>query len=404
MPTNRVLLYENYVLDYLPESSHLILMNRQQKTPESSSTVFHIPRAGVTPIFRHISPRFGTLFTGVNGHASRIISRLSLLTFRNRTEPKWATEVRGGIEVQDFIVLIFAQYRGWTTTINGREFPLELNAVLNDPKRLLDALGYEHGDTSRRLYFVADFDVTYTDRKGVTRLLPRATLPATGEVAEPTKEGIAAILKEASKNGGSGFVHCGVHCMHELSGTSSIPEDDNEPIHFINTPDGSGSYETFIVGPDGHRIYGQDFLRYLSDLSGRTETTLTLSFDMCNAAAFLVEEVDLPYQYPAPSVDGSHTEPAPAPHSDNQLVVISASQLGQVAGEFGRCGAMTFFLTDTIMNSRTATAADVVQYMRARFQEHPIESRRQLPQIASRYPLTGRFRLLPDHYGVHSML
>lgn len=47
-----------------------------------------------------------------------------------------------------------------------------------------------HGDKSRRLYLVADFDVSYKDRKGVTKFLPRATLPTTGEVALPDGEGI----------------------------------------------------------------------------------------------------------------------------------------------------------------------------------------------------------------------
>ncbi|KAG8902636.1 hypothetical protein FRC00_000008, partial [Tulasnella sp. 408] len=47
-----------------------------------------------------------------------------------------------------------------------------------------------HGDKSRRLFFVSDFDLSYTDRNEVTKLLPRATLPTTGEVALPNGEGI----------------------------------------------------------------------------------------------------------------------------------------------------------------------------------------------------------------------
>lgn len=43
------------------------------------------------------------------------------------------------------LILVFTQvcarYVNWTTTINGTEFPLQLNAVMNDPKRVLDALG-----------------------------------------------------------------------------------------------------------------------------------------------------------------------------------------------------------------------------------------------------------------------
>ncbi|KAG9048403.1 hypothetical protein FS837_012976 [Tulasnella sp. UAMH 9824] len=375
-------------------------MDRQQKLPEFL-TRFRIPRAEITPIFRHITPRFGTFFTAANGHARRIISRLPLLIFRDRPEPTWASEVRGRTGGEDWIVLVCARYPKWTTTTaNGIEFPLELNAVMNDPKRILDAVGYVHGDKSRRLYFVADFDVSYKDRKGVTKFLPRATLPTTGEVALPNGEGIFAIFNEASKQGGSGLVHCGMHCFYEPSGTSNITKDGDGTIHLINTWDGSASYETFIVDIDGHRIYGKDFLACLPDMSERTNTTLTLSLDICNAAAFLAGVVNLPCLYPAPSSNRDYTELESEPRSYNQLVVISACQLRQFAGEAGECGAMTYLLTDKLMGSREATAAEVVRSMRERFQTHPDPSRRQLPQIASRYPLTGRFRLLPDSTSV----
>lgn len=374
-------------------------MDLQQKLSEPSSTVFPIPKAGFTPISKYLSPRLGTFFTGLNRRARRAISRLLLLTFRDRNKPTWTNEVRGRVGDEDFILLVCARYVNWTTTINGTEFPLQLNAVMNDPKRVLDALGYVHGDKSRRLYFVADFDLTYTDRKGVTEPLPRATLPRTEQIALPNEEGILAVFKEASKNGGSGFAHFGVHCMHELAGTSSILEE-NGVIHLTNTPhEGADSNETFIVGIDAHRIYGRDLLLCLPDLSGRTGTTVTLSFDMCNAAGYLAGEVDLPYLYLGAD-EGEHAEPV---RTNYQLVVISACQLGQVAGEFGRCGAMTYFLTDNLINVPEATAADIVQDMRARFQEHPIPSRRQLPQMASRYPLTGRFRLLPHRPNLHDL-
>ncbi|KAG8931900.1 hypothetical protein FRC01_000624 [Tulasnella sp. 417] len=253
-----------------------------------------------------------------------------------------------------------------------------------------------HGDTSRRLYFVADFNLSYTDKNDVTKPLPRATLPATGEVALPTREGMFGVFEEASKNGGSIFVHCGMHGMCEPSGESAIIKDDDGAIHFMNIPDGSASMEAFIVDANGDRIYGEDFLRHLSDSSGRTGTTLTLSLDMCNAAAFLDGVVDLPYQHGEPDFDGDHSEPVGAIRSNNQLVVISASKRGEVAGEFGDCGAMTYFLTAALGRPQPSTAADVTQYMRDECQGQPIEAYRQTPQIASRYPLTGRFRLLPD--------
>lgn len=370
-------------------------MNRQQKLPEFS-IVFRIPRAKITPIFRHIAPRLGIFFTAADSHARRIISRIPRLTFRDTAEPTWTSEVRGGTGAEDWIVLVCARYPKWTMNVNGKEFPFEINAVMNDPKRILDVVGYVHGDKSRRLFLVADFDVSYKDRNGVTKLLLRPTLPSTGEVALPNGEGIFATLKEASKKGGSGFIHCGMHGMHEPSGTSNIVTDGDGTIHLINTWDGSASYETFLVGIDGQRIYGKDFLACLPDMSGRTNTTITLSLDVCSAAGFLAGVVDLPCLYPAPSSDREYAELESEPRSYNQLVVISACQLRQVAGEAGKCGAMTYLLTDELMESRKATAAEVVRNMRKRFQDHPDASRRQLPQIASRYPLKGGFRLLPD--------
>ncbi|KAG8934955.1 hypothetical protein FRC01_011760 [Tulasnella sp. 417] len=286
--------------------------------------------------------------------------------------------------------MVFSRYRRWKTTVDEKVHNLELKSVLNDPGVLLDCIDYVHDDTSRRLYFVADFDFSYTDRKQVTKLLPRATLPATGEIALPTREGMFGVFEEASKNGGSVLVHCGMHGMCEPSGRSVITEDDDGTIHFMNIPDGSASEEAFMVDANGERIYGEEFLRHLSDSSGRTGMTLTLSLDMCNAAAFLDGVVGLPYQYGEPDFAADHSEPVGASRSNNQLVVISASKRGEFAGEFGRCGAMTYFLKAALRRPQQGTAANVIQYMREKCKG------RQTPQIASRYPSTGRFRLLPD--------
>ncbi|KAG8902635.1 hypothetical protein FRC00_000007 [Tulasnella sp. 408] len=133
-------------------------------------------------------------------------------------------------------------------------------------------------------------------------------------------------------------------------------------------------------------------------MSRRTDTTITISLDVCNAAGFL-----------------DYAELGLEPRSYNQLVrltdtafpptvalirrtqvVISACQLHQVAGEAEKCGAMTYLLTDKLTGSPDTTAAEVVRNMRERFQKHPKPSGRQLPQIASRYPLTESFQLLPD--------
>lgn len=91
-----------------PKSPEPILahMDLQQKLSEPSSTVFPIPKAGFTPISKYLSPRLGTFFTGLNRRARRAISRLLLLTFRDRNKPTWTNEVRGRVGDEDFILLV----------------------------------------------------------------------------------------------------------------------------------------------------------------------------------------------------------------------------------------------------------------------------------------------------------
>ncbi|KAG8953807.1 hypothetical protein FRC04_001437 [Tulasnella sp. 424] len=285
-------------------------------------------------------------------------------------------------------------------TVNGQDETLQLNAIRNDPRILLKALGYAHGDESRRWYFVMDFEVNYEDMNGVAKPLPRAVYPGTQIAVLPTGEGIRSILREASAEG-SGFVHFGGHCMLATAGTSGIMDEPDEKIRYTQTQtlNGSPIKEAFIVTTDGGRLYGREFIESLGDgTDKRCGTTLTLSLDMCNASAFLAGIVDMPYQYRGEGVQ----EPVPTTRSTNQLVVISASQRGQLAGTFSDCGAMTYFLTTALISEvhrrQGLSAADVIRYIHDRCQSQPDERLLQTPQITSRYQLTGGFWLLPTRY------
>lgn len=85
---------------------------------------------------------------------------------------------------------------------------MELKAVRNDPRLILDHLSCElcvlgrlaeadplilsslrhytdrHDDTSKNWYFLMDFDLEYTDWTGVTKILPR-TMPAKNALVRP---------------------------------------------------------------------------------------------------------------------------------------------------------------------------------------------------------------------------
>ncbi|KAG8972713.1 hypothetical protein FRC05_009634, partial [Tulasnella sp. 425] len=170
-----------------------------------------------------------------------------------------------------------------------------------------------------------------------------------------------------------------------------------KPYRYTETANGSPVMEAFIVTTDGRRLYGREFIEALGDgADKRYGTTLTISFDMCNASAFLAGVVQMPCQYRGEGIQ----EPAIQTTRDtNQLIVISASQPGQVAGTFSNCGAMTFFLTQALMNG--GSAADVIKHVHDMCQGQPKKHLLQTPQITSRYQLTGTFGLLPTQ---HSML
>ncbi|KAG8934457.1 hypothetical protein FRC01_002820 [Tulasnella sp. 417] len=325
-------------------------MSSQQERSDTLSTL--LSGVGMNPVREDMPSRFNTFLASFRSRGHRrlhqVLPPLPLPPFQEEPSPKWGGEVRGLGEPKEFVVVILAHYRGWTMTVRGKERNLQLNAVLNDPQVLLKCLGYRHGDTSRRWYFVMDFDVDFKDADGLVKRLPRAKLPGTETVVLPTSEGILGLLRAASREGKSGFVHCGMHCMYAQTGTSSITLQENGTVRYTETPNGSPTNEAFIVGTDGVRLYGRDFLGSLSDGDPkRRGTTLTLMFDMCNATEFLAGVVGLPYQIGSPTTGGA-TSSFSAPRSANQLVVISASQRDQPAGEYRQCGALTFLLSTAL--------------------------------------------------------
>ncbi|KAG8953809.1 hypothetical protein FRC04_001439 [Tulasnella sp. 424] len=206
-----------------------------------------------------------------------------------------------------------------------------------------------------------DFDVDYEDTNGVTRPVPRKPVL-------PSWDGILGILREASAGGGSGFVHFGGHCMYTTAGTSNITQ--LKPYRYTETANGSPVMEAFIVTTDGRRLYGREFIEALGDgADKRYGTTLTISFDMCNASAFLAGVVQMPCQYRGEGIQ----EPAIQTTRDtNQLALMNGG-----------------------------SAADVIKHVHDMCQGQPKKHLLQTPQITSRYQLTGTFGLLPTQ---HSML
>ncbi|KAG8938052.1 hypothetical protein FRC00_011521 [Tulasnella sp. 408] len=116
---------------------------------------------------------------------------------------------------------IFISYRGWKRLSKSGELEdMELTAVRNDPKLLLDHFncsffielirhGFDsliqspiytvrHDDTSKNWYFIMDFDLEYTDRTGITKILPRSLA---------AKNSLLRTVREATRKGGSGYIH-----------------------------------------------------------------------------------------------------------------------------------------------------------------------------------------------------
>ncbi|KIO32910.1 hypothetical protein M407DRAFT_210301 [Tulasnella calospora MUT 4182] len=375
-------------------------MERHQKPSDAFSTLFVAPRVRISPILGGIPSRFNTFLVHFDEGARcirRIFPSLSPLPFREKSNPEWGSE-NSGIDERNFQIL--AHYAGWVTTGNKGDHNLQLNTVLNDVQILLDSLKYKHGDTSRRWYFVTDFDAYYNGAQ-----VPRATLSGTDTVVLPTNEGILGILREASREGGSGFVHLvNLTLWTTPGGVHFITPEANEKIRYTQVSDGSPNKEAFIVGTDGVRLYGRDFIECLSEGDEKRRGTLTLSFDMCNATEFLAGIIKLPYQYRSPNFDGGANDPAATTRSTNQLVVISASQRDQFAGEYCRCGALTYLLATALMEEsdgqQASTASDIIRYIHGVCETQPNRDYLQTPQIASRYPLTGSFWLLPEYHSV----
>ncbi|KAG9048400.1 hypothetical protein FS837_012973 [Tulasnella sp. UAMH 9824] len=344
---------------------------------------------------RHISNADRlNLASRLRAFKSRSISRLfPLLSSLKYSKPKsqWTREFRVDQAEKDFVVLIFLSYKGWKrVTRSGELEDMELHAVRNDPQMLLDYLNYRHDDTSKDWYFLKDFDFEYKDWTGVTKALPSTM---------PSKNAILKIVREATRKGGSGFIHIGAHCMYDCHGTSHLTVQAGGAVYTeipIGQSDGKAAY---FVSSDGQRVYGKDLHPCLSDGPEGRHGTLTLLLDMCNAGAFLRDVVNLSCLN---TTTPDATTEIEQTRSRKQLVLISSSQAGQVAGTLqnpagykGVFGAGTSLIMGYLSAHPSASPTELVGYLNTVCSKRPEVHLRQSPSIASRYPIEGALRLLP---------
>ncbi|KAG8934458.1 hypothetical protein FRC01_002821 [Tulasnella sp. 417] len=179
-----------------------------------------------------------------------------------------------------------------------------------------------------------------------------------------------------------------------------------------------GRRAAYIISSDGHRVYGKvtlaafafsyrakllekEFYPCLSDDYdvGRDET-LTLSLDMCNAGAFLKEEVNLPRMTATFQSRAFRTTAVKQARRRKQLILVSSSQPGQPSGSLhdkagNLFGATTSLMIGSLKRRPLASPLEVAQYLNDVCSKRPEENKRQSPSIACRYPIQGPLRLLP---------
>lgn len=295
-----------------------------------------------------------------------------------------------------FVILILVHYEGWTTSPNGGR-SLQLDSVKEDLKRLLDYLKYRHGDTTRAWYVLSDFECTYKDYTGKEQPLTRCGLP--------DRETILRTVEEATKNGGSGFIHYGGHCHYTAPGTSRLEKQGTLSIYTETEDSQPGEKAAYLVCSDGERIYGHEFFARLpySSNTGRV-FTITLVLDTCEAEGFTADFLNLPYTYSPEgrSIVGPTTPSHVGPL--HQLIVVTASRLHEKALSVEGCGALTFFMTKYLHKHPKSSAIDLVRYLDTRFATQPKKEWRQHPGIRSRYDLNGPFRLLPANSRLEAWL
>ncbi|KAG9048401.1 hypothetical protein FS837_012974 [Tulasnella sp. UAMH 9824] len=326
---------------------------------------------------------------------SRLFPLLSSLKYSKQPKSQWTREFRGNPGEKEFVVLILICYKGWKRRTHFGELEdLELKAVRNDARLLLDYLNYRHDDKSRNWYFVMDFDLEYTDRTGITKILPRTM---------PSKNALLRTVREATRKGGSGFIHVGAHCHYDNFGTS-YSKTEGRTVIFEETPhEQTGTKPAYFISSDGQQVFGKEFHLSLSDDSDLgCDATLTLSLDMCHAGAFFQEVVNLPCLTTTSSTAASQIVAVEQRRSRKQLVLISSSQAGQTAGALydragdqGLFGASTSLLIESLKKSPLGSPAEVVKYLNDVCSKRLEEHLRQSPSIASRYPIRGPLRLLP---------
>ncbi|KAG8971919.1 hypothetical protein FRB90_010362 [Tulasnella sp. 427] len=195
--------------------------------------------------------------------------------------------------------------------------------------------------------------------------------------------------------------------MYGPPGTSHLSQTK---VYTEQPTEQSSTNAAYFISCDGQRIYGKDFYSCLSDHINDEDgtehgSTLTLLFDMCDAATFFDDVISLSSSMAQPSNDFVDSQRSEHSRSRRQLVVIYAAQKDQTAGTVNLdhraghrylVGAATYLITGRLQTHPSASATDVFEYVNECCNGRKEEHLRQNPSIVSRYPISGPLRLLPS--------
>ncbi|KAG8955984.1 hypothetical protein FRC04_006433 [Tulasnella sp. 424] len=324
----------------------------------------------------------------------------------------------------EFVILILIHYESWTNRSEDGE-SMQLNSVKKDLRRLLDHLKYRHDETNRAWYILTDFECIYKDYTGAEQPVTRGGLPDRESIVRLRISDLVVhtltprpplpqltIIEQVAKKGGSGLIHYGGHCYYAAPGTSKLEKQGAFTVFSEKQDYQLGREAAYLVCSDGQRIYGKDLFERLPDLSNTEKASTVIlvldvgslrlllqsrfrltSLQTCSAAGLTADFPNLPYKY-----DPEHiptVEPPPTLHTKplNQLIVVTSSQLHESAVTINGCGALTFFMIEYLQKCPNASAIDLIQHLDAQCATQPNHRLRQHPQIQSRYPLNGPFRL-----------
>ncbi|KIO23847.1 hypothetical protein M407DRAFT_214025 [Tulasnella calospora MUT 4182] len=272
----------------------------------------------------------------------------------------------------EFVILILIHYKGWTSRSDGRF--MQLDSVMEDIKLLLDLLNYRHDDTNQAWYILTDFGCIYRDCSGVERLVPTAAIVTTWPLERLKHEMIRVFTPKLRTFSEAGRLH-----------TSFA----------VTVKESMEMYSKFV------RSRSNDTEKLLSTgvLCLPARRSRFYHYKAFPKLCYTYEPEGVPIVKPAPP---SNVEPL------HQLIVVTASRVHEKAVSFGGCGALTFFMAKYLKEHPNDSAISFVKHIDDEFATQPKADWRQHPQIQSRYPLNGPFRLLPTKSGLeawsHSML